>query len=252
MRTWLKRLIGRANTGSIPVSQNNIFPLLAAVSFIILLLLARHTSTDPTVFGRWSPRYASLLAFQGMITIALALASIPALKSLLLRRAERTGSRRKAWNLLIAGLALLPALWLLMRKVLFPAPDPVLALFASLILVAAVAMVTAVMWYSGATALTVSLSPYTPLLLLLLIAGQLFLTALFSGQVPPFDLVDEIQIIGNSLRQFALPDRFIHLLPELNAATSIYFKGYWFFAGAWMSHFGAGIQQLRFLNLLVA
>ena len=252
MRGWLKGLIGRANAGSIPAPQINVFPLLAAVSLFILLLLARHTSTDPTVFGRWSPRYASLLAFQGMTTIALALAGIPALKSLLLRRAGRTGSRRKAWNLLVAGLLLLPALWMLLRNVIFPGPDPVFSLLAGMILVSVVAMVTVVMWYSGATELKVSLSPYTPLLLLFLMVGQLIFSALYTSQVPSFDLVDEINQIGNSLRQFALPDRFIQLLPERNAMTWFRFQSYWPFAGAWMSLIGAGIQQLRFLNHLVA
>ena len=252
MKAWRRGGSGRAGSGLNPVSLKNIFPLLALASLFILLLLARHTSTEPTVFGRWSSRYAALLAFQGAMTIALALAAVPALKSRLQRRSLWTGSRRKAWSLPIAGLLLLPALWLLLRKVVVQDPDPVFALLAGLILVCAVALVTAVMWYSGVTDLTVSLPSRTPSLFLLLAFGQLILSAFHIGQVPSFDLVDEINHIGNALRQFALPERFIQLLPERNATTWFRFQGYWFFAGAWMSQFGAGIQQLRFLNLLVA
>ncbi|MCY3947017.1 MAG: glycosyltransferase family 39 protein [Anaerolineaceae bacterium] len=252
MRMWRKGPFRRASADFNPVSLKRIIRLLALVSLFILLLLARHTSTEPTILGRWSSRYAGLLAFQSTITIALALAGIPALISRLQRRSGWTGSQRKAWSLLIAGLLLLPALWLLLRKVFIPGPDPVFALLAGLILVSTVTVLTAVMWWSGATELTVSLSPYAPLLVLLLIVVQLLLSAFYTGQVPSFDLVDEINQIGHGLRQFALPERFVQLLPERNATTWFRFQGYWFFTGAWMSHFGAGIQQLRFLNLLVA
>ena len=252
MRAWRKGPFRRPGAGFNPVSLKSVSTLLVLVSLFILLLLARHTSTESTILGRWSSRYAGLLAFQGAITIALALAGIPALQSRLLRRSRWTGSRRKAWSLLIAGLALLPLLWLLLRQAVVPEPDPVIALLAGLILVCAAAIVTAVMWHSGAAELSVSLPFSTPLLLLLLVVGQLVLSTFFSGRVPSFDLVDEINHIGNSLRQFALPERFIQLLPERNGATWFRFQGYWFFAGAWLSQFGAGIQQLRFLNLLVA
>ena len=79
MKAWRKARFGRVFAESIPVSQKNILPLLATVSLFIWLLLARHTSTEPTVFGRWSSRYAILLAFQGAMTIAWLLPVFPPL-----------------------------------------------------------------------------------------------------------------------------------------------------------------------------
>ena len=252
MRTWHKGLSRTANAGLNPLSMKWVFPVLTLVSLVVLLLLARHTSTDPSVSGRWSWRFATLLAFQGSVTIALLVISIPGVNATLLRRSAWKGTGREAWSVLIAGLAFLPLLWLLLRKVLFVEKDPVIALFASLILMAAVAIVTTIMWKCGAASLNVSLPPFLPLILLLLLAGQLLLTAHFSGQVPAFHLSDETRIVGNSLRQFAFPDRFVLLLPDRNASTWFYFQGFWVLGGAWMKLVGAGVQQLRFLNILVA
>ncbi|MCY4024453.1 MAG: hypothetical protein OXF32_13515 [Anaerolineaceae bacterium] len=252
MRTWRKGLSGLASVRLNPLSTDWLFPFLALVSLVVLALLARHTSTDPSVSGRWSWRYAALLAFQGMLTAALLVISVPGVRATLLRRSAWKGTRREAWSILIAGLAFLPLLWLLLRKVLFVERDPVFALFASLILMVVVTIVTTFMWKCGASSLIVSLPPFLPLILFLLLAGQLLLTTHFSGQVPAFHWQDESRIVGNSLRQFAFPDRFVLLLPDRNASTWFYFLGYWFLGGAWMNLVGAGVQQLRFLNFLVA
>lgn len=233
-------------------SRKYFFPLLTTASLVVSLLLARHTSSDPSVLGRWSWRFATLVAFQVTVTVALLIISIPGVNALLQRRSAWTGTRRQAWYVLIAGLAFLPLLWLLLRRVLFVEKDPVVALFASLILMTVVAIVTTIMWQSGAASLIVSLPPFLPLLLLLLFAGQLLLTAHFSGQSPTIVLTDETRIVGASLRQFAFPDRFVLLHPDRNASTWFYFQGYWVLGGAWMNFLGAGVQQLRFLNTLVA
>ncbi len=252
MRAGLKRLYLRLDAALRLTSSGTFFPVLAASSLIVLLLLARHTSTDPAHFGRWSSRFASLLVFQCLLTVAFGVLCVPSARAFLLRPSPWRGPRRQAWLLLFAGLAALPVLYLTLRKVLFPEQDPVFTLFANLLNVAVVAIVAYVMWRKGTSALTVPLPSTLPLLLLLLFVGQLLLTALFSGQVPSIDLPDESRVVGNALRQFALPDRFVLLHAERNASTWFYFQGFWVLTGAWMEIVGAGIEQARTLNLLVA
>ena len=232
----------------LPVS--GVLALLSVAGLTGLLLLARHSSTEPTVLGRWSPRYAYLLAFVATSTLVLALFSVPSWRARILRRPSRPVTRRLAWTLVAVGLTLLPVLHLLLRG-----PDAdrdrTLALFAGLSLAAVAALVLLLLWRSGAAAQTLPLR--RPWLLLLLLFGvQLLLIAEFPGRVPQVYLVDESEHIANALRQFRFPDRFILLPPERNAATWLDFSAYWVPAGAWLSVFGAGIAQARFFNLLVA
>lgn len=141
------------------ISSPLVFPLLAVAALAVLLLLARHISTEPTLFGRWSLRYASLLAYQSVITISLAVMCIPTVQTRLLRRSSWKGSHRRAWLMMIAGLLPLPVLWLLLRQIFLPHRDPVLALLTSLMLISVVALVTIIMWRNGAASLTVYPAP---------------------------------------------------------------------------------------------
>ena len=227
-----------------------LFPVLTVAGFVILLLMARHSSESPELFGRWTLRYASLLALQTLVTLSFAALSVPALRIRLFTQHPWEKSAKLAHALVAAGLALLFLSWLVMRKLVLPGNDPVLVLFAGLVLITIVILVTFIFWRRGITSLVVSPAPQS--ILIPLIVGQLLLTAVFLGQVPAIDVHDEARVIGNSLRQFTHPDRFILLQPDRNSSTWFYFQGYWILSGAWMNQFGAGFFQARLFNLLIA
>ncbi|MCY4526527.1 MAG: hypothetical protein OXB89_07945, partial [Anaerolineaceae bacterium] len=212
--------------------------------------LARHTSTDPTILGRWTPRFAALLATWFLVTVTLTVLSVPTLRSRILRRSVWPASRRRAWALVAVCLAALPPLYFLLRKWLLPQLDPVLALIAALVLVAFVSLALLMMWRSGMA--SVAVSPPFAAIILALLAGQLLFAANYQGYVPAFDAFDENRIIGNSVRQFSSPHRFVHLQADRNAFTWFNHLATWPLVGAWLQVFGAGLLQARFLSLLVA
>ena len=55
------------------MTTTTILRLLAIFGLITLLLMARHSSTEATVLGRWSSRYALLLAYVTIATLLTAL-----------------------------------------------------------------------------------------------------------------------------------------------------------------------------------
>ena len=228
----------------------NFFPLLALASLIALLLLARHTSTQPAVLGRWSFGYSGLLAVQATWTLGLAVLCVPAWRTRILHRGVWSGSRRRAWELVGIGAAVTPFLHVLLRQTLFPRRDSLVVIFTALALAAVFAVILLFLWRKGVTELTANVS--IPLVLSALIVCQLLLTATYLGKVPAFDVFDETLFVGNSLRQFEFPDRFVQIVADRNADTWFDFKGYWVFAGAWMKLSGAGLMQARLFNLVVA
>lgn len=250
MSAWPGRPIRRALFILLPVAQKKTFLLLAAASLFVLLLLARHSSTEPTVFGRWSPRFAAILAIWFLLTLTLAVFAVPACRRPILRRSIWSASRGRAWALMALGLAALPLLHFLLRKWLFPEKDPVFVLFAALVLMASVSLMSLMMWRSGMASITIS--PSFKAIILALLASHLLLATIYLGQAPGVDIVDETRIIGNSVRQFACPNCFVHLLAERNAFTWFNHLATWPLIGAWLQAFGAGLLQARFLSLLVA
>ena len=250
MRAWPGGPLRRTLIVLLLVAQKNIFTLLAAASLLVLLLLARHNSTEPTIFGRWSLRFAAILAIWLLLTLTTAVFSVPAWRSLILRRSLWSASRSRAWALVTLGLTALPLLHILLRKWLFPKQDPVFVLFAALMLIAAVSLMSLIMWRSGIASVTVS--PSLPAIILALLSSHLLLATIYLGQVPGVDIVDETRIIGNSLRQFACPNCFVHLLAERNAFTWFNHLATWPLISAWLQAYGAGLLQARLLSLLVA
>ena len=250
MRSRLEGPLRRTLIVLFRTAQKNIFPLLLAASLFVLLLLARHSSTEPTIMGRWSPRYAAILTIWLLVSLTAALFSVPAWRSFILRRSVWSAPRSRAWALVALSLAALPLLHFLLRKWFLPEKDPVFVLFAALMLIASVSLMSLLMWRSGMASITVSLS--FPAIILALLASQLLLATIYLGQVPGVDIVDETRIIGNSVRQFACPNCFVHLLAERNAFTWFNHLATWPLIGAWLKAFGAGLLQARFLSLLVA
>ena len=226
------------------------FRVLALASLIALLLLARHTSTRPTVLGRWSSGYSALLAVQAMWTIGLAVLCVPAWRARILRRALWSGSRGRAWALVGIGAAALPSLHVLLRRTLFADRNSLVVIFTGLALAAVFAVILLFLWRKGVSVLTATVS--IPLVLSALMICQLLLVATYLGRVPAFDVFDETLFVGNSLRQFELPERFVQVLADRNADTWFDFKGYWVPGGAWLKLTGAGLLQARLLNLVTA
>ncbi|MCY3947019.1 MAG: hypothetical protein OXF44_12140 [Anaerolineaceae bacterium] len=236
---------------SLPVfAPSYYFPLLAFASLVALFLLARHTSTHPTVLGRWSSGYSSLLAVLAMWALALAILCVPAWRTRVLRRAVWSGSRRRAWALVGIGAAAMPFLHVLLRQTLLPDRNSLSVISTGLALATVFAVILLFLWRKGATALTATVS--IPLVLLVLVAFQLLVTATYLGKVPAFHTFDESLFVGNSMRQFEMPDRFVQVLADRNADTWFDFKGYWVLAGAWMKLTGAGLLQARLFNLVTA
>lgn len=224
--------------------------LLTAGGVVVWLLLAGHVSTEPTVLGRWSTRYAWLLALVAAATLVPGVLSVPAWRARLLRRSARPVTGWRAWAPM-AGLALLPALYVVLRGGLLAGEDRVYALLTSLLLAGTTALLLLLLWRSGAAGESVTIR--RPLLWLgLLTVAQLLLATRYLEQVPLVSAIDETGHIANALRQFNYPTRFVLLRPDHNARTWVDFSAYWVPAGAWYEVFGAGIRQARVLNLLVA
>ena len=250
MKAKLTALLQQHSRGLTVIQPSYFFPLLALASLIAFLLLARHTSTQPTVLGRWSSSYSSLLAVQAIWTLALAVLCMPAWRTRILRRAVWSGSRRRAWAFVGIGAAATPFLHVLLRHTLFADRDSLVVVFTGLALATVFAVILLFLWRKGVTVLTATAS--IPLVLSALMICQLLLTATYLGKVPAFDVFDETLFVGNSLRQIEFPDRFVQVLADRNAGTWFDFKGYWVLAGAWMKLTGAGLLQARLFNLVTA
>ena len=250
MKARLTTLLQRRFRGPPVIPPSYFFPFLAFASLVALLLLARHTSTKPTVLSRWSTDFSSLLAVQAVLTVALAVLCVPAWRTRILRRTVWSGSRRRAWALVGIGAAALPLLHVLLRQTLFANSNSLVVIFTGWALAAVFALTLLFLWRMGVTALSATAS--IPLVLSALMIFQLFVTAIYLGKVPAFHLFDETLFVGNSMRQFEFPDRFVQLLADRNADTWFDFKGYWILAGAWMKLAGAGLMQARLFNLIVA
>ena len=231
-------------------SRKHFFPLLATASLVVLLLLARHTSTGPEILGRWSPGFAALLAIQALATLSLTVLCFPALRKRILKRSEWLASRRKAWAQVLAMLAALVLFHALLRNWIFPAKDPIQALIVAFLLIFVVSLTLLMMWRNGSATLIVRIR--LPLLFFFFIVVNLLLVSLFLGKAPPIAIWDETQAVGTSVRQFLFPDRFIHLRAHRNASTWFYNLGMWVLTGGWLNIFGVGILQARFFSLLVA
>lgn len=250
MRRRLKGLLGRLVSVLQANPQSGLFSLLAVASLIVLLMLARHTSAQPRVLGRWSTGFSGLLALQTSVTLALAVLCIPLWRARLLRRSVWSGSRNGAWALVVFGLAALPVLHQALRMWLLVENGAVQVILASLVAIALAALIWLLLWRTGISTLTVQAR--IPLVLLLLFFGQLLVTANHLGKVPRIDIDNETRLVGDALRLFVLPDSFIQLEANRNANTWIDFRGFGVFTGAWMSLAGAGILQIRLFHLLVA
>ena len=233
------------------LTTTTIFRVLAASGLVALFLMARHSSTEATVLGRWSSRYAFLLAFVTIATFLTALLINTSLRARIFRQNAVPLSKRHAWAMMAAGLAILPVLHMLVRSILASHEDRVGSLVVSLLLSAMAAILLLLMWRQGITSFLVSLQ-HPWLLVAVIFGSQLVMSFLFQGQIPAIDTIDETRVIGNAIRQFHFPDRFILLDARRNSDTWFYIQGIWWFSGAWMNLFGAGLLQARFFNLIVA
>ena len=225
--------------------------LLAASGLVALLLMARHSSTEATVLGRWSARYAFLLAFVTMATFLTALLINTSLRARIFRQNAVPLSRRQGWAMMAAGLAILPVLHHVLHAWLASNEDRVIILFVSLSL-ASIAVVMLYLFYrTGIANRSVSL-PDARLVLLLLAIAYLLLAAQYIGQVAVVAMSDESRRVGNGLRQFSSPQEFIMMDASRNADTWLYIWGFEPIYGAYMRVFGAGLLQVRFFSLLLA
>ena len=233
------------------MTTTSILRLLAIFGLITLLLMARHSSTEATVLGRWSSRYAFLLAFVTIATFLTALLINTSLRARIFRQNAVPLSKRQGWATMAAGLAILPVLHHVLHSWLASNEDRVIILFVSLSL-ASIAVVMLYLFHrTGIASKSVSL-PDARLVLILLAVVYLLLAAQYIGQVPVVHFADEIRIVGNGLRLFSSPQEFVMVDASRTADTWLYILGFWPIYGAYMRVFGEGLLQLRFFNLLLA
>ena len=233
------------------MTTTTILHLLAASGLVALFLMARHSSTEATVLGRWSSRYAFLLAFVTMATFLTTLLINTSLRARIFRQNAVPLSRRQGWAMMAAGLAILPVLHHVLHTWLASNEDRVIILFVSLSLTSIAAVMLYLFYRTGIANRSVSL-PDARLVLLLLAIAYLLLAAQYIGQVPVVAMSDESRRVGNGLRQFSSPQEFIMLDASRNADTWLYIVGFEPIYGAYMRVFGAGLLQVRFFSLLLA
>ena len=165
------------------LTTTTIFRVLAASGLVALFLMARHSSTEATVLGRWSSRYAFLLAFVTIATFLAALLINTSLRARIFRQNAVPLSKRQGWAMMAAGLAVLPVLHHVLHSWLASNEDRVIILFVSLSL-ASIAVVMLYLFHrTGIANRSVSL-PDARLVLFLLAIVYLLLAAQYIGQVP--------------------------------------------------------------------
>ncbi len=233
------------------MATTTILRLLAAIGLVALFLMAGHSSAEATVLGRWSSRYAFLLAFVTIATFLTALLINTSLRARIFRQNTIPLSKRQGWAMMAAGLAILPVLHHVLHSWLASNEDRVIILFVNLSL-ASIAVVMLYLFYRADIANRSVSLPDARLVLFLLAVVYLLLAAQYVGQVSVYNFVDETRVIGNALRQFSSPQKFVLLDASHNADTWLYFQGIWLVSGAYMWLFGDGLLQARFFNLLLA
>ncbi len=233
------------------LTTTTILRLLAASGLVALFLMAGHSSTEATVLGRWSSRYAFLLAFVTIATFLTALLINTSLRARIFRQNAVPLSKRQGWAMMAAGLAILPVLHHVLHTWLASNEDRVIILFVSLSLTSIAAVMLYLFYRTGIANRSVTL-PDARLVLLLLAVVYLLLAAQYIGQVPVVHFADETRRVGNGLRLFSSPQKFVMLDASRTADTWLYIPGLTPVYGAYMRVFGEGLLQLRFFSLLLA
>ena len=225
-------------------------PLASITALLALVLLLTRSSETPEVLGRWSLRYAYLLALATTGTLLLLVLTVPAWRARLLRRSARPATRRQAWALLAGGLLLLPVASLVLQALL---PVQESSLMRALFILTLCGLTLPVLWLmhrSGAGYLPLQLRR-PGLLLILLLGLQLLQVTLWIGLAPEVHRAGDLIVLNSGVRQAADIRSFI-LSPERNSDTWFNFFMLWPLSGVYMRIFGVGVHQVRFFYLLVS